>query len=58
MGVYSDLEADKNKCQYPASDKQLAKLYEFGVYRTELTKGEASDLLGQLFAEQRLCIMI
>jgi len=27
--------------------------YEFGVYRTELTKGEASDLLAQLFAEQR-----
>jgi len=37
----------------PASDKQLAKLYEFGVYRTDLTKGEASDLLGQLFVEQR-----
>jgi superfamily II DNA or RNA helicase len=38
--------------QYPASDKQLAKLAEFGIYRTDLTKGEASDLLGQLFAEQ------
>jgi ATP-dependent helicase IRC3 len=39
--------------QDPASDKQIAKLAEFGVYRTDLTKGEASDLLGQLFAEQR-----
>ena len=29
--------------------KQLAKLSEFGIYRTDLTKGEASDLLGQLF---------
>ena len=38
--------------QDPASDKQIAKLAEFGVYRTDLTKGEASDLLGQLFAEQ------
>ena len=38
--------------QYPASAKQLAKLAEFGVYRVDLTKGEASDLLGQCFAEQ------
>lgn len=38
--------------QDPSSDKQIAKLAEFGVYRTDLTKGEASDLLGQLFAEQ------
>lgn len=38
--------------QYPASDKQIAKLAEFGVYRTDLTKGEASDLLAKLFAEQ------
>lgn len=38
--------------QDAASDKQIAKLAEFGVYRTDLTKGEASDLLGQLFAEQ------
>ena len=38
--------------QYPASDKQIAKLAEFGVYRTDLTKGEASDLLAQIFAEQ------
>ena len=39
--------------QYPASDKQIAKLAEFGVYRADLTKGEASDLLAQLFAEQQ-----
>jgi len=38
--------------QYPASDKQLAKLSAFGIYRTDLTKGEASDLLAQIFAEQ------
>ena len=45
---------DKNALwrQYPASDKQIAKLAEFGVYRPELTKGEASDLLAQIFAEQ------
>lgn len=38
--------------QDPATDKQIAKLAEFGVYRTELTKGEASDLLSQIFVEQ------
>ncbi len=38
--------------QYPASDKQIAKLAEFGVYRTDLTKGEASDLLARILAEQ------
>jgi superfamily II DNA or RNA helicase len=38
--------------QHPASDKQIAKLAEFGIYRTFLTKGEASDLLAQIFAEQ------
>ena len=36
--------------QDPATDKQIAKLAEFGVYRTDLTKGEASDLLAQIFA--------
>ena len=36
-----------------ATDKQIARLAEFGVYGTDLTKGEASDLLGKLFAEQR-----
>ncbi|MBC8229495.1 DEAD/DEAH box helicase [bacterium] len=43
---------DKNALwrQDPATDKQIAKLAEFGVYRTSLTKGEASDLLAQLFA--------
>ena len=37
----------------PASDKQLAILSELGVYQTDLTKGEASDLIGQLFAERQ-----
>jgi hypothetical protein len=38
--------------QDPATEKQMATLAEFGVYRTDLTKGEASDLLGQIFAQQ------
>jgi len=38
--------------QYPASDKQIAKLAEYGIYRTDLTKGEASDLLAQIFARE------
>lgn len=38
--------------QHPASDKQIARLAEFGIYDTNLTKGEASDLLAQIFAEQ------
>jgi superfamily II DNA or RNA helicase len=38
--------------QYPASDKQIAKLVEYGVYDVNLTKGEASDLLANIFAEQ------
>lgn len=37
----------------PASDKQLAKLAEYGFYHTDLTKGEASDLLSQIFAQQQ-----
>lgn len=36
--------------RHPATYKQLAKLAEFGVYDTNLTKGEASDLLAQFFA--------
>jgi hypothetical protein len=39
--------------QYPASDKQIAKLAEFGVYIPDLTKGEASDLLAQIFADEQ-----
>jgi superfamily II DNA or RNA helicase len=40
--------------QDPASDKQIAKLAELGVFKSELTKGEASDLLSQLFAQSNL----
>ncbi|MEK7397530.1 MAG: hypothetical protein AAB116_11410 [Candidatus Poribacteria bacterium] len=36
--------------QDPATDKQLAILANHGVYRPELTKGAASDLLAQIFA--------
>jgi superfamily II DNA or RNA helicase len=36
--------------QEKATDKQIAKLAEYGVYRPNLTKGEASDLLAQIFA--------
>jgi superfamily II DNA or RNA helicase len=39
--------------QEPASDKQIAKLAEYGIFKPELTKGGASDLLAQLFAGQR-----
>jgi len=39
--------------QDPATYKQIAKIAEYGVYRTDLTKGEASDLLAQIFAEQQ-----
>jgi superfamily II DNA or RNA helicase len=38
--------------QYPASDKQIAKLGEYGVFDVNLTKGQASDLLAKIFAEQ------
>jgi len=38
--------------QDPASDKQIAKLAEYGVYRPALTKGEASDILAQIFARE------
>lgn len=38
--------------QDPATDKQIRKLATFGVYDVGLTKGEASDRLSQIFAEQ------
>ena len=34
----------------PASDKQLAILSRYGLYRTDLSKGEASDLISRAFA--------
>jgi len=46
------VDRNANWRQYPASDKQIAKLAEYGVYQPALTKGEASDLLGQIFAEE------
>jgi superfamily II DNA/RNA helicase len=38
--------------QDPATDKQVALLAEYGVFDVNLTKGEASDLLAKIFAEQ------
>jgi hypothetical protein len=38
--------------QDPATDKQIAILAEYGVYDVTLTKGEASDLLAQIFANK------
>ena len=38
--------------QDPATDKQIALLAEYGVYDVNLTKGEASDLLAQFFANK------
>jgi len=38
--------------QDPATDKQIAILAEYGVYDVTLTKGEASDLLAQFFANK------
>jgi hypothetical protein len=32
--------------------ERIAKLAEYGVYRPNLTKGEASDLLAQIFARE------
>jgi hypothetical protein len=36
----------------PASVKQLAILSQYGIYRASMTKGEASDLISQAFAEK------
>jgi len=52
MGNLTLVDKNARWRQDPATDKQIAKLAFFGVLRTDLTKGEASDLLGQLFAEQ------
>jgi hypothetical protein len=38
--------------QDPATDKQVALLAEYGVYDVTLTKGEASDMLAQIFANK------
>jgi hypothetical protein len=38
--------------QDPATDKQIAILAEYGVYDVNLTKGEASDMLAQIFANK------
>jgi len=38
--------------QDPATDKQIALLAEYGVYDVTLTKGEASDMLAQIFANK------
>ena len=52
MGNLTLVDKNARWRQDPATEKQIAKLAFFGVLRTDLTKGEASDLLGQLFAEQ------
>ena len=38
--------------QDPATDKQIAILAEYGVYDVNLTKGEASSMLAQFFANK------
>jgi superfamily II DNA or RNA helicase len=52
MGNLTLVDKNARWRQDPATEKQIAKLAFFGVLRTDLTKGEASDLLGQLFVEQ------
>ena len=38
--------------QDPATDKQIAILAEYCIYDVNLTKGEASDMLAQIFANK------